>query len=187
MKNEAMYVSNARSVLKSFVPYITDRNNKYSLMNSVNRFNMDFPQMRANLKSGASRSTVIFDDFVVKFDTGDPYYGDTLSEYKGYRLALANGMDRFFAPLVKIKVEHHYYYIMKKISTLAVEEWEYEGEGWGDAIRSFDSGVCDDDVDWVFDEFNDLHDENYGFTDDGEMLIIDYACNKFRNPNRCHR
>lgn len=184
MKHEAMYISEARVVLKSFIPYITNAKNKFALRESVNEYNKNFPRMRANIKSGASRSTIIFDNFVVKFDTGSHYYGDTLSEYRGYRLAIENGVDKFFAPIVKIKVENHYYYIMKKIAYLATEDENYEGWCWNDAVEEYYGEDEEDSLDWITSEFGDLHDENYGFTEDGEMLIIDYAWNRFRNPNR---
>lgn len=120
--------------------------------------------------AGATRRVIIGEDFVIKFDkkhVGPVFsrFGNCYQEYKNWQMVQKDGYDYMFAAVTKIKGGHHYYYVMPKINT----EHEYTDYAWDLEELS------DDEREYLMENFEDLHDNNYGFDDEGNLKIFDYA------------
>ena len=171
-KAEPMYLTHAREFIAKLDKYLIDPHSRVDVNSSCTRLAKE-ENIIPRISSGMSRTCVIYDDFVVKFDTGNSYYGHSYSEFIGYKNAIRAGYDHLFAPMHHIKVNNRYYYVMERVSYLAIECDDYCDYDW-----------CDTDFydEWVDNHFCDLHDENWGFDEEDNPKLIDYAFNDFFIP-----
>lgn len=181
-KAEPKYLTNAREFLANFDKYLVNPHSRVDVNFACTRLAKN-DGIVVGISSGMSRTCIIYKDFVVKFDTGNSYYGHNYSEFIGYKNAVREGYSHLFAPMHRIKVGHRYYYVMMRIAYLAYDTEENYSVDWTEANEG---------EQWVYDHFNDLHDENWGFDYDDEPRLIDYAYNDFfipsaRSPKRFAR
>lgn len=159
----ADYRENAREFLKEFLPYIQFCNEPWAYKAAVRTYNKEHGT-HIVVKNGATRVAVIGRNFVVKFDYGTDrcYFGGCYDEYRFYRDTLRNDseMAACLMECSKIKVEHHFYYVMPRATRI--------GE-----LSTY--VFSDEEEDWIFDHVNDTHDGNIGWYN-GRPVIIDYAC-----------
>lgn len=114
---------------------------------------------------GATRIALVTSDYVIKFDY-NPHnvadFGGCEDEVKMYRYAKQHGYGRLFAPITRVTVENHNFYIMPRVRYIGSMQ---NLIGW-----------TDEEIDWVYDYVFDIHEYNFGKID-GHAVLIDYAAN----------
>ena len=158
----ANYKEDARHFLETALPYLTGCSMPWQYVNAIREYNRD-NKTHILVKNGATRVALIGKTFVVKFDYGYDrcWFGGCYQEYSFYRKVLRDGgMIDCLLECSKIKVNHHFYYVMPKatrIGKLSITRFSAEEE------------------DWLYDNVNDTHDGNIGWYN-GRPVVIDYAC-----------
>jgi len=133
---------------------------------------------------GMTRIVLIGRDFVIKIDKprdtigGWARFGNCYQEYRNYKMATDDGYEYLFAEIIKVKAGHHFYYVMPRVSV----NRSYDDYAWDLEFLS------EDEQEYLMDKFHDLHDENYGFDEYGDLKIFDYAVTMeyYRNYRRRH-
>lgn len=161
------YADSAREFLNNYVNELDDMRKHFG----VCRFR-DFAYNHEMIFSaGMTRIVLIGYDFVIKIDKPRDdvgswaAFGNCYQEYNNYKKATKDGYEYLFAEITKIKVGHHFYYIMPRVDTNHTCEddaWELDG-------------LSEEESDYLSSNFMDLHELNYGFDDFGNLKIFDYA------------
>ena len=119
---------------------------------------------------GMFRATIIPDnyDFVIKTGRSDIGYKQCCHEALAYQRACESGVSEYFARYIgSFQYHNHIFYVFEKIYDISdsnPEIEEYEDE-LPDSLWRF---LNENNID-------DIHNENYGFRDDGSIAICDYA------------
>lgn len=130
------------------------------------RYNMTHAR-KLNWDHGVSRIAILRADYVIKFDfnpTGsfsDGRAGNCFSEEAVYARAVADGMEHLLAKTTVLTLHGLTCSIMPRI------------KGVGTTI-CWERTVTPEEEDWLYDNLNDLHMNNYGFRN-GKICVIDYA------------
>lgn len=125
---------------------------------------------KVRVQQGISRIVFVASDYVVKLDRNSEYneFGNCETEYEMYHFMVEHGYGEYFAPVTKVTVNYHDFYIMPKVSGIH----ETDGEAW-EWIAEKDETAAD----FIADNVDDLHNGNYGW-ENGHPVIIDYACKR---------
>ena len=121
--------------------------------------------------AGMTRVVLIGRDFVIQIDKPQEMigswkrFGNCYQEYRNYKMTVEDGYDYLFAEIIKVKAGHHFYYIMPRVDT----NNSYDDYAWDLEFLS------EEEQNYLMDKFQDLHDENYGFDEYGDLKIFDYA------------
>jgi len=126
---------------------------------------------------GQTRIVIVGADWVVKINK--PWsprwhmFGNCRNEVRMYNKAVQDGYDWLFCRIRAMKVEHHIYYVMEKVDTVASDE------GYENHIEDdFYDELGEEVVDYINDNLFDVHCDNYGFIGDSQTpVIFDYAAN----------
>lgn len=160
------YLAHAREFLNLYVDTLEDLwnlHNSYRWAQFCKEHNLEF-------HSGQTRVVFVGDDFVIKLDKKHigrwARFGNCYQEYQNWKMVQADGFDYLFASITKMKVGHHYYYVMPRVAIIdhGLTSW-----AWNlDDLTSEEKG-------YLRSTFEDLHEYNYGFDDEGNLKIFDYA------------
>ena len=125
--------------------------------------------------NGMTRIVIVGKDFVIKINKPQTprwkMFGNSRNEVKMYKKAVKDGYDWLFCKIRVMIIEHHTYYIMQKVDTVA-EYCGYEGNIEDD----FYDYLGEEVIDYLNENVFDLHNGNFGFIND-EPVIFDYAAN----------
>lgn len=160
------YRSRAAKFLRMIYPYIANCRELEDYQDAVERFNEE-KSRHVFVEHGISRIVLITSDYVIKMDYGDYFsYGTCEDEYRFYNFAVKNNKGYLFAEITRKEINGHMFYIMPRVKGIGKTE-EY--------VQEY---LDEDDIDFVNEYLEDLHNENYGWKNN-YPIIIDYACNVF--------
>lgn len=163
------YLRHARALVREISTYFTDCRTVEQYMDAVTSFNLHHKHV-IHCDHGLTRVVLIGSDFVVKIDYGRPSsWGDCATEYNFYQFAKHEHKEWLFARIDKYSYDNRDYYIMPFVPNV---NSGYDIENLLDY----------DDMEWIDEHLFDLHDGNFGFDDDFNPIIIDYACVRSSKP-----
>lgn len=161
------YVIRARHFAALIHPFIANCVTVEDFEDAVDNFNVMYHR-NVRLAHGQTRIALITSDYVLKIDYGTrrSLWGGCEEECRGYQMAFNDGYGYLFAQISRVMVNEKVYYIMPRIKHIDEEYNNYE-----DAYDKVNNEECD----YLFKHFHDLHCRNYGWKD-GHPVIVDYAC-----------
>lgn len=124
---------------------------------------------------GMTRVVLVGDDFVIKINKPKcdrwRMFGNSQDEVRMYKKACEDGYGWLFCPIRAMIIEHHTYYVMQKVDSVA------EDEGYENSIdEEFYEVLGEEAVDYLNENVFDVHSQNFGFIH-GQPIIFDYAAN----------
>ena len=155
------YVTRAQKFVRDLYPFILSYDED-GLFRAAYAFN-SAKHRRVHVMSGAARVAFITSDYVVKIDYTDGRAegcGGCLNEIKFYRFACREGYDYLLAAIDAYEYMGVTFYIMPKIAGVGCHEFGY--------------GLTEDEIDWLMEFVDDLHQYNFGVRA-GKLCVIDYA------------
>lgn len=169
------YIDHANEFIRDFSMYFEilfhKRNfHTFDVRNFVYRYNT-IKGKRMTFDSGATRAVIIGEDFVIKIDLpkpGLPQAGNSENEMRAWEFVRHTDFSYMFAPITKTFFKNHPLYIMPRVATLACEN---------ENISELYDALSEDEYEFVSEHFKDIHDENFGFDEYGNVVIFDYAWN----------
>lgn len=163
---KSSYVIRARQFAHDIYPFICDCKTVEDYCTAVENFNVAYHRS-VRVACGQTRVALITSDYVLKLDYGRKAkrFGGCVSEYRAYQKVFNDGYAYLFAKINPVMVNEKVFYIMPRINGIG-----YERNGYDDA---FDV-VTDEEQDYLWDNFRDLHYENYGWKNK-RPVIVDYA------------
>lgn len=169
------YIDHANEFIRDFSMYFEVLFHKgnfrtLDVRNFVYRYNT-VKGKGMTFNSGASRAVIIGGDFVIKIDLPNPLLpqaGNSESEMRAWEFVRHAGFDYMFAPITKTFFKNHPLYIMPKVVMLACEN---------ENISELYDVLSEDEYEFVSEHFDDIHNENFGFDEYGNVVIFDYAWN----------
>ena len=168
------YEVRAKAFIKEFAPYLKGirvaRYNSYKIRDAVRRFNTD-KKRNVKVDSGASRIVLITSDYVVKLDFGTTWAGNSATEMRGYEQAKKDGYEYLLAKISLYKYHNRSFFIMPRARVAATLTWQGQKRLW--------FKFTEDERNYIRDNFEDLHDSNWGSLH-GRPVLIDYAWNDFK-------
>ena len=117
---------------------------------------------------GVSRIAIIRADYVIKFDFqpegrwANGRAGDCYSEEEVYQIAVEDGMEHLLAKTTVCESCGHTFSVMPRINRIE----DYSRLWWNYCTR--------EEMDWLEEHVNDLHEGNIGYRR-GKVCVIDYA------------
>ena len=162
------YEVRARKFANDIYPYINNCKSPFEFETAVSRFNR-INHRAVRVAYGQTRVALITSDYVLKIDYGtrSSLFGGCENEYQAYQKAYHDGFAYLFAKISPVMVKERVFYIMPRIERIGIEFNGFD-EAW-DVVKS------DDERDYLYDNFSDLHHENFGWKH-GKPVIVDYAC-----------
>lgn len=167
-KAEPKFVSHAREFLREEGAFLSSDSNRFTLQRRVRLYN-ERHNTRLEVENGSARACIIGEDFVIKFDYQKSSWGNNYAELRAYKYAERNGFGHLFAEFRKVKELNRFFYVMERVYDVGKNDCWY----WASADEH---GVDGEDLDFVNTYFNDIHSCNYGYDEEGNIKIIDYAC-----------
>ena len=168
------YEVRAKAFIKEFAPYLkgirVTRSNSYKIYDAVRRFNVD-KKRNVKVASGASRIALITSDYVVKLDFGTTWAGNSKTEMLGYQQAQKDGYEYLLAKISLYKCCNRSFFIMPRARVAETLTWRGQKRLW--------SKLTEDERRYIRDNFEDLHENNWGSLN-GKLILIDYAWNNFK-------
>lgn len=168
------YEVRAKAFIKEFAPYLkgirVTRSNSYRIYDAVRRFNVD-KKRNVKVASGASRIALITSDYVVKLDFGTTWAGNSKTEMLGYQQAQKDGYEYLLAKISLYKCCNRNFFIMPRARVAETLTWRGQKRLW-DKLTA-------DERSYIRDNFEDLHENNWGSLN-GKLILIDYAWNNFK-------
>lgn len=163
------YIQRAEQFIRAIAPYLAHCSTVDDYENATNAYNKEHHRY-VHVEHGSTRVCFITSDYCVKIDYGNQQfrYGGCAEEVRFYQFAVDEGYDYLFAPITRFVYCSHEYFIMPRVY------------GIGDGDDDVNYLVSDDEQAWLDEHLFDLHYENYGFDENHNPIIIDYAC--IRNP-----
>lgn len=164
------YITRAKKFITGFLPYLDQYGDDY-IRQAVNAYNTA-KHRHVQYYFGIARRCLCLSDYAVKWDYNEcavERYGGCEMEVTNYQLARRYGYEYLFAEITRIEVCGRVFYIMPRITTLAmnanIDEYYPEERLTAEEHR------------FIYDTMGlqDLHNENWGFLH-GKVIIIDYAC-----------
>ena len=169
------YEVRARAFIKEFAPYLKGiritKSNLHLVRDAVRRFNVD-KKRSVKVANGASRIVFITSDYVVKLDYGITWAGNSKSELLGYLKAKEDGYEYLFAKISPFKCRNRNFYIMPRARVAETLTFKGQKRLWFKFTK--------DERKYIRDNFEDLHDSNWGSLS-GKPVLIDYAWNDFKD------
>lgn len=171
MKND--YVVRAQKFLErfiSFFPTESGRARKYrgSVKVALDKFKEKYPHQNILFCHGAVRYALITSDYVIKWDydaNAANEYGGCAKESKIWNKVKNSSYAYLFAPITRIKVSGHYWYVMPRI----------HGRNYHRIAFTF---LTPEERDFLNDNhIHDLHAGNYRIVKK-KVKIFDYACGR---------
>ena len=168
------YEVRAKAFIKEFAPYLkgirVTRSNSYRIYDAVRRFNVD-KKRNVKVASGASRIALITSDYVVKLDFGTTWAGNSKTEMLGYQQAQKDGYEYLLAKISLYKCCNRSFFIMPRARVAETLTWRGQKRLW--------DKLTEDERSYIRDNFEDLHENNWGSLN-GKLILIDYAWNNFK-------
>lgn len=168
------YEVRAKAFIKEFAPYLkgirVTRSNSYRIYDAVRRFNVD-KKRNVKVASGASRIALITSDYVVKLDFGTTWAGNSKTEMLGYQQAQKDGYEYLLAKISLYKCCNRSFFIMPRARVAETLTWRGQKRLW--------DKLTEDERRYIHDNFEDLHENNWGSLN-GKLILIDYAWNNFK-------
>ena len=164
---KSSYEVRARKFAQMIYPFITGCTTVSDYRNAVDNFNVVFHR-KVRVAWGQTRVVLITSDYVLKIDYGKKgnRWGTCEDERKAYCKAVHDGFAHLFAKTTPYMVNELVFYIMPRIDRIGAEY-----NGWDDVYEYVDG----DDCEYLFDNFRDLHYENFGWKNQ-HPVVVDYAC-----------
>lgn len=164
------YLENAKKEMQQLANildtwFISNRRSIYALADTIDHYNR---KNKTHFRTchGAVRMVIMGKDYVVKIDYSPFHaacYGGCRNEWKAYNDLKNDEYGYLLCPVNKIKIGHHFYYCMPKVDYVG-EECDY----------NLDDYLCAEEEEWIYDNFDDLHNGNWGVLH-GQAVLIDYA------------
>ena len=168
------YEVRAKAFIKEFAHYLkgirVTRSNSYKIYDAVRRFNDD-KKRNVKVASGASRIALITSDYVVKLDFGTTWAGNSKTEMLGYQQAQKDGYEYLLAKISLYKCCNRSFFIMPRARVAETLTWRGQKRLW--------DKLTEDERRYIHDNFEDLHENNWGSLN-GKLILIDYAWNNFK-------
>ena len=167
------YIDHANAFINEFTPYfkMLYKHNSPTprrLEKLISRFNT--VHRRGYVVSwGCSRMVIIADDFVIKMDYdgwGAGFAGGVQDEIEAFHFASEAGFEHLFAKPTPFYYNEHLMTIMPRIKNIDVNK----------EISEYEDELYTLDFDFLNDYFYDLHGGNFGFDENGNLIVFDYAC-----------
>ena len=169
------YEVRAQAFIREFAPYLKGiritKSNLYLVRDAVRRFNVD-KKRSVKVANGASRIVFITSDYVVKLDYGITWAGNSKSELLGYLKAKEDGYEYLLAKISPFKCRNRNFYIMPRARVAGTLTFKGQKRLW--------FKLTEDERKYIRDNFEDLHDSNWGSLS-GKPVLIDYAWNDFKD------
>lgn len=167
------YVKRAIKFMETFLDYIGDTSvlysNHFKVVSKINSFNNKYHR-KIIFSYGMTRRVLISSDYVIKWDYDKSWIervGGCQKEYEVYLEAIQDGYDYLFAATTPCQIKGITFYVMPRVNRTSKFE-----KGQHDDIFEF---LTDDEIDWVCDRIEDIHNENWGYLNN-HPVIFDYAC-----------
>ena len=163
------YTIRAYKFIEQFFPYIEECDSVSDYEIAADTFSHDHHR-KVFCAYGMVRVAFVTADYVVKFDYSpnrSNVYGGCADEEKFYKFAQEQGFESLLAEITHVRYNGRDFYIMPRIGGI--------GKCSGCYAEEFLQG---EELDFVNDYLEDLHDENYGWKNH-RPVIIDYAMNRF--------
>lgn len=169
MKND--YVVRAQKFLEKLIPLFPDesgsaRKNVGKVRIALNKFKEKYPRRDVLLCYGAVRYVLITSDYVIKWDynaCAAKNYGGCVQENKNWNKVKNSPYAYLFAPITRIKVDGHYWYVMPRIHGRNYHRMAFAFLSPEERHFLNNNDICD------------LHNGNYRVVN-GKVKIFDYAC-----------
>lgn len=164
---KSSYVIRAMRFAEQIYPFICDCKTVDQYYDAVNDFNFIYNR-KVLIAHGMTRVVLITSDYVLKIDygTNGRRWGGNAEEIKGYAIAHKHGYAYLFARPTPYMVNECVFCIMPRIRNVDCDKSEGEDVYYH---------VTEEEENFLYDHFADLHCENYGWKDD-RPVIFDYAC-----------
>lgn len=164
---KSSYVIRAMQFAEQIYPFICDCKTIDDYEVAVDNFNVIYNR-KVSVAHGMTRIVLITSDYVLKIDygTNGRRWGGNADEVKGYSIAHKYGYAYLFARPTSYMVNERVFYIMPRIYGVDCDKSEGEDVYYH---------VTEEEEDFLYDHFADLHSGNYGWKDD-RPVIFDYAC-----------
>ena len=161
------YEVRARVFAQAIYPFVCDCKTVEDYEDAISNFNVMFHR-HVRVNCGQTRVVFITSDYVLKLDYGNRgrMWGTCADERKAYCKVFRDGYAYLFAKTTPIMVNEKVFYVMPRINRVGTEY-----NGWDEAWDVVD----DEERDYLFENFRDLHSENFGWKN-RKPVIIDYAC-----------
>lgn len=169
MKND--YVVRAKKFLEELIPLFPDesgsaRKNVGKVRIALNKFKAKYPRRDVLLCNGAVRYVLITSDYVIKWDynaNNAEEYGGCAKESKVWNRVKNSSYAYLFAPITRITVGGHYWYVMPRIRGRNYHLMAFPFLSPEEKKFLSDNNICD------------LHSGNYRIVKK-KVKIFDYAC-----------
>lgn len=167
LRMKSNYEVRARVFAQAIYPFVCDCKSIADFENAIEEFNILFHR-HVRVDCGQTRVVFITSDYVLKLDYGNrgKRWGTCADERKAYCKVVRDGYAYLFAKTTPIMVNEKVFYVMPRINRIGVQY-----NGWDEAYDV----VNDKERDYLYDNFRDLHSENYGWKN-RKPVIVDYAC-----------
>lgn len=164
---KSTYEVRARAFAHAIYPFVCDCKTVEQFQTAVENFNALFNR-HVRMSHGQTRVVFITSDYVLKLDYGNRgnRWGTCADERKAYCKVFRDGFAYLFAKTTPIMVNEKVFYAMPRINRIGTEYNGYD-EAW--------DVVGDKERDYLWDNFRDLHAENFGWKNHNP-IIVDYAC-----------
>lgn len=169
MKND--YVVRARKFLEELIPFFpcesgNARKRRLGVQNALDKFMVKHPRRKIYFCNGAVRYVLITSDYVIKWDydtSAAENYGGCVKESKIWNKVKNSSYRYLFAPITRITVGGHYWYVMPRIRGKHPDRIAYRFLSPEEKKFLENNDICD------------LHNGNYRIVR-GKVKIFDYAC-----------
>lgn len=163
-----VWVQNAFQFLKNFSPiFMSEGKHLPSAIEEYRKLYGDSNLTFTDHSDGFTRDCILnpMEGWVIKIDRRRrTIFGNCKSEWNHYLKAVRDGYDYLLAPMERIKMNGYTWYIYEYIDDVGVDEFD-----------NLNSYFSDEEIDYLNELTIDLHSGNYGFRDNREAVIIDYA------------
>ena len=161
------YLENAMRFLNEFSDFIYNWYDEDNIINAIDDIGWH-KGYHVSFNYGCTRYVLVGKDFAIKWD----YDADSVeelggceSEYEIYNEVKNTSYSYLFAPITKVEVNNHYFYIMPRIDNIGPVAHHF---------KTLDEFLTYDEKRFLYNKISDLHDNNWGIKNN-KPVIIDYA------------
>lgn len=161
------YVERATEFISDFIDFINGKTERLYdcllLCDDIRKYNKTLG-IKATYNSGLSRHVILNEDYVIKWDKNPDRisrFGGCEDEIEKYEQAERDEMAYLLAPITRINVNGLKFYVMPRVDSLGEID-----------IKNY---LTHKEAEWVDDNLDDIHGENWGWYNGEEVMIFDYA------------
>lgn len=161
------YVERATEFIYDFIDFINGKTERLYdcllLCDDIKRYNKTLG-IKATYDSGLTRHVILNEDYVIKWDKNSErisMLGGCENEIVKYEQAERDRMAYLLAPITRIDIHGFKFYVMPRV--------EFLGEA------DIEEYLTRKEIEWVYNNLDDIHSENWGWYNGEEVMIFDYA------------